>query len=288
MLYLNTFGMLFSEANNRLLEADMIYKYEHHQKAVEKYIEQVKDQKGVLAVILSGSLSREWEKENSDIDLYLVLDDMVYEENNKTMEYCCTDYNICEYDQGYIDAKIISLQFLKEAAVHGSEPTRASFIGSNVVYTKDLEINNIVKNIPVFQEENWEARLQSFYSQVLVWGKYFYKESIKGQNLFLETRALNEMVLFSARYVLCLNKVLFPGYKSLFKALGECEIMPENFIDISNSLLREADLNKVKEYVKMMKNFAAPRNFDHGKTISIFIKDSEWNWLNGNPSIEDR
>lgn len=267
----------------------MRFQYGHHKKAVERYLEKIRKREGALAVIVSGSLAKESERANSDIDVYVVIEDLVYQEIEQKHAFCSCDHDICDYEGGYIDAKFISLTFLRKAAIYGSEPTRASFLGSEVIYAKEPEIEKIVKQIPVFPEEGWEERCRSFYAQTRVWGNYMYPDAVKKDNIFLKTRAVNEITLFAARYVLCLNKLLFPGYKSLFKMARRCQKTPKHFVAHSEELLREHDLNKVKQYMQMMKSFATVGKVDFCAegAVSIFIKDSEWNWLDGKPSIED-
>lgn len=264
------------------------FKYEHHKEAVERYIEKVKVHKEVLAVILSGSLAKGIEKENSDIDLYVVIDDNAYKTVDKKLQYCVTDHELCEYASGYIDAKLVSLSFLKAAVVHGSEPTRSSFTGSCVVYSKISEIYEIVEKIPVFQEDGWEERCSSYYAQIRVWGDYMYRNAVSKGNFFLEHRAVNEMVLFAGKYILCVNKVLFPCFKTMFEMIENCEHKPEKFIELSEDVLKNPTVEKVKNYTKMMKSFATVGKIIYpNEAVPVFIRDSEWNWVNGTPSIED-
>ena len=270
------------------MRKEFIFKYPHHKSSLEKYIEKIKIHEEVLAVILSGSLAKGIEKENSDIDVYLVIEDKAYETVDKEMKYCVTDHDICDYERGYIDAKLISLQFLKEAAIYGSEPVRSSFTGSYVVFSRLPEIEKIVDSIPVFQENGWEERCRSYYAQIRVWGDYMYHNAIGKGNVFLAHRAVDEMVLFAGKYILCVNKVLFPCFKTMMEAVKACEKKPENFVAISEDVLQNPTKEKVKQYTKMMKAFATVGKVDFPKeAVSIFIKDSEWNWMKGTPSLED-
>ena len=47
---------------------------EHQERALGAYVEQVKGEPGTLGVVVVGSVARGEEREDSDVDVYLVVD----------------------------------------------------------------------------------------------------------------------------------------------------------------------------------------------------------------------
>lgn len=265
----------------------MIYKYPHHQESIERFIELIKEKPEFLAVVLSGSISRGEERENSDIDVYLVVTEEEFARRSQNQELSYFNHKVCTYEGGYIDGKIITYDFLKKAAEYGSEPTRTSFFGGITVWSKVPGLEEVVKRIPEFEEEIRESKLRSFYAQILVWGNYMAKEGIKKDNPFLTQRSVNELILFSARYILCYNRILFPGFKPMMKAVMGCNKIPEGFVEKTEKLLLSADWKDIKRYVKMMLEFADEGTVSFEQAVGIFVQESESNWLDGKPSVED-
>lgn len=265
----------------------MTYKYAHHRESLERFVEMIKQEPEFEAVILSGSITRGEEKADSDIDVYLVVSEEEFARRSQSQQLFYSNDQVCNYEGGYIDGKIITYDFLKKAAECGSEPTRTSFWGGMTVWSKISGLDEVVKKIPVFHDETRESRLRSFYAQILVWGFYMSGEGIKKENPFLAQRSINELVLFSARYILCYNRILFPGFKAMMKAVKRCDSIPESFFERTENLLTTVDLEQIFEYVKMMMDFADEGVVSFDQAIGIFVQDSESNWLNGSPSVED-
>ena len=117
-------------------------------------METLKVDPSLLAIITAGSIAQGSAKESSDIDVYLLVTDESYAKRKKDNLLSYINHDVCEYEGGYIDGKIVNRRFLELAAEQGSEPTRASFIGSKVFYSRVLNLDSILSRIPVYPEAN--------------------------------------------------------------------------------------------------------------------------------------
>jgi len=80
-----------------------------------------------LALIICGSVATGKARENSDVDLYLVVTDEEFERVRSDEGCFYGSWDPKKFSGVEIDGKIVGKSFLVEAAARGSEPTRASF-----------------------------------------------------------------------------------------------------------------------------------------------------------------
>lgn len=260
---------------------------EHHKQSLENLIQVIKEDENNLAVIIAGSIARGTERENSDIDVYIVVTDEDFkrrsEENNTTY----STSKVCTYAGGYIDGKIIDMGFLRAAADHGSEPARHSFAGSYAVWSRVEGIDELVRSIAKIDEAEREKKMDSFYSQLPLWCKYFYYEGVRKQNPYLKYRSVMEAVFYASRYILEVNHLLFPCHKDLMKQVEKAENKPQGYIEQAIQLLENPTDERMEKFYHDFCEWCGPR-IPYKEVCAQFIKDSEWNWIDGNPPLSDR
>ncbi|MGG1640338.1 hypothetical protein ACIFQM_03400 [Paenibacillus sp. NRS-1782] len=261
--------------------------YEHHRKAMDNLVELLKPNPSFLAVITAGSVAQNKAKETSDVDVYLLVDDEEFERRKAEDLLAYTNHDVCDYPEGYIDGKIINLHFLESASEHGSEPTRASFVGSKAYFSRIPDLDNLLARISVYPEKNRERDIKDFYAQIYLYAFYFAGEAAKKDNTYLKSHAASNLVLFSGRVILTHNRILFPCHKGLIEAVTGAAEKPDNFVEQVNSLLLAPTFEKCMDFAKMMLAFKDPGiSFD--QAISRFVENNEWNWLTQEPPLQDR
>ena len=105
--------------------------YKHHEDSINNLITMFKDNSGILAIILAGSIAKGREKFDSDIDAIIIVnEDMhnILKSQNKLSEAIS---GLCTYEKGYFDLKYFTKDYILKASKMGSEPTRNSFIGTS-------------------------------------------------------------------------------------------------------------------------------------------------------------
>src|SRR5438876_4707061 len=93
---------------------------EHHQRVSQRLVEQFKDDSRFPALIIGGSVAKGRARKDSDIDILLVANEEEYARREATQGFWYLDREICDYPGGYVEGKIINMQFLVDAAERGS------------------------------------------------------------------------------------------------------------------------------------------------------------------------
>lgn len=261
--------------------------YTHHKQSLDHFVETLQSDPNLLAVITAGSIAKGTAKETSDIDVYLLVTDQDFEERKKTHALAYTTHEFCNYEDGYIDVKILNMRFLELAAEKGSEPTRASFTGSQAVYSTVPGLNERLAKIPVYPELNRTQNIKDFQSQVLLYGYYFAGEAVKKNNPYLLSQVVSNLVLFGSRMILAHNRILFPCHKSMMAEVEKAPEKPDTFLELSHELLLNPTHEKCMELTEVILGFL-DMELSSEQAVTRFIQNNEWNWIDQSPPLQDR
>ena len=162
---------------------------EHHQKAIEGLTQRYLEDPAFVALIIGGSIAKGTAHEGSDVDAIFVASEEEHARRTATGEMTIFPEGICDYPGGYVDGKIVNLEYLQAAAQYGSEPTRDSFTGAFVAYSRLPRLDEIIHRIPVYQEQEQQDKIESFYSQMELSRHYFWHGANHRQDPYLRIRA---------------------------------------------------------------------------------------------------
>jgi hypothetical protein len=259
--------------------------YPHHEQAIQKLTDHFKDEPNFIALIIGGSLVKGWGGEHSDVDFILVATDEEYARRSETSDYGFFSQQFTDYPGGYVDGKIVDLQFLRDVDAKGSEPARSAFVNVYTTFSRNPEIDRLIKRIPTYPEAEREDKMKRFYSQVILWN-WFVTEAEKRHDKYLMTRAAAELVLFGGRLLLAYNAMFYPYHKHFMRVLESAPDKPVNFMRYVHGLLNDPNSQSAQAFVDVLSNYR-----DWGVTMAVasvhFMKDREWNWRNGQPPIHD-
>jgi hypothetical protein len=261
--------------------------FSHHRSSLTNYVKSIENDPNILAVITSGSIAQGKARENSDIDIYLLVTDHEFDARKQAGTLSFTDHDSCNYQDGYIDIKTINLQFLELAAKQGSEPTRASFIGSQIIFSKIDGLEDLLHKIPIYPEANRINNIRDFQAQVMLFAYYFASEAIQKSNPYLLTHTVSNLVLFGSRIILAHNRILFPCHKSMMSVVESAPEKPNNYKALVLNLIEAPTLEKCLEFATAILTFR-PLELANDEALSLFILNNEWNWLEQNPPLQDR
>ncbi|MCI5650023.1 MAG: nucleotidyltransferase domain-containing protein [Fusicatenibacter sp.] len=207
---------------------EISFRYDHHREAVKKLVTLFENNDQVIALVFGGSVAKKMERPDSDIDGMVIVTEEYFEERksrNRTAECIFA----CDYPGGYFDVKYMTKGFIMDAANKASEPTRNSFIGSKVLFTRDPDIPEIICRIPVFQEQETEDKMLSFYSSLCLNYRYFWK--CCHPEGYMKIRVAAEVVYCLYRMVLQENKILFPCNRRLEEYVMKAPEKPEHLVE---------------------------------------------------------
>jgi predicted nucleotidyltransferase len=260
---------------------------EHHQTSINNLVNWLKDDVVFQAIIIGGSIAKGVARDNSDIDCYLVVTNEEFARRKTLNELFYYNNTICDYPGGYIDGKIITYSFLEAAVKQGSEPTRASFLGAQVVFSRIDGLSALVEQIPQYPEKNRDKNLVDFYAQVLLYGNYFAIQAIEQDNPYLLSHSISNVVLFASRMILAYNRILFPCHKSLMRVVKAAPEKPVDYILLVNELLENPTKERMTFFVELISSFQ-DWGITYGQAVSLFVENNEWNWIDTLPPLQDR
>src|SRR5260370_1553965 len=175
-----------------------LYLQPHHWRVIERLKAAFKDDPRYLALLVGGSLVKGWGGANSDVDIMLIATEEEYARCIANENFWYYNTEMCDYPGGYVDGKVLDLQFLRDVLQKVTEPARAAFTNVIVPFSHIPELEALVRQIPVYQEAEREEKMRAFYSQVQML-KWFVGEAEQKQAIYLMAHATSEMVFYAAR-----------------------------------------------------------------------------------------
>ena len=104
----------------------------HHQQTINRLADAYRDDPDFRALVIGGSVAKGCARADSDVDFLIVATDEVFERRLAARDLFINRRDLCDYEGGYVDGKIINLAFLTELAEKGNEPSRAALEGAFV------------------------------------------------------------------------------------------------------------------------------------------------------------
>lgn len=258
----------------------------HHEESLGNMIEHYKSTPGLVAIIFGGSVAKGNERPDSDIDGMVILEQQAYEQRVKTNQIVECISGECTYEGGYFDIKFMTKEFLKDAAIKASEPTRNSFVKARVVYTLDDEIPEIVSKIGIFQKEEREEKMLSFFSNLSLNYHYFLKDC-KPEG-YMKLRTCSEILYSIYRMILQENEVLFPCNRRLEETVSALADKPERIMELGKALEENLTVEAADSFVNaFMKwtSYQPPEDFN--KILSTYSADFEQWWRVPRPLVSE-
>ena len=253
----------------------------HHENTIDAYVRRVKADPNAIAVIVVGSVARGTERPDSDVDVYLVVPDNVFDSAVAANRVVSVERADATYPGGYVDIKLASVAFLEAAAERGDDPVRASFEGARVAWVRDgYDIARRVAAIPVLPPAVWESRAVSFMCQVWWHGADYLPLAVEEGNTFLLRHAAVRTVEAGGRALLALNRKLFRGARYLDATLATLDRIPDGYGELARQLITRPGLDSADAYVRALETFH-PWPMDRTAAASIFIRENELAWLTG-------
>ena len=170
----------------------------NHQRAIDRLADAYRDDPRFRALIIGGSVAKGYAREDSDVDFLIVASDEAFEQHLAARDLFINRRDLCDYEGGYVDGKIINLAFLEDLAEKGNEPSRAAFEGALVAYSHVPDLDALLRRIPVYPEAGHDERLRAFYSMSFI-QHWLFHEAERHGNRYTLTRAASQLALFTAR-----------------------------------------------------------------------------------------
>jgi predicted nucleotidyltransferase len=256
-----------------------------HRQAIDKLVSLHKDDPKNVALIICGSTARGALREGSDIDTYIVVTDEEFERVASRKDYFYGTWDSEAFFGVEIDGRIVGKKCLEDAVLHANEPTRATLANAYTEFSRDPEIDDLIKRIGVYPEWDFDRRIKAFNAHVRHY-RYIAEHGSELGNDYLMKTSIGELVFFAARTVLARNRVLYPCRKHLFRALASCVKMPDGFIEMSRDLLDRMELQAAIRYYETVAAYFAEYDLPDQERIGLIL-ENEWSWFTRMPSVAD-
>ncbi len=190
------------------------------------------------------------------------------------------------YEGGYFDLKYVSKPWLEAALTRASEPTRHSFIGNRVVWSRDPAIASLCAAIPAYQIAEQAEKIRTFHAALVLNAGYFWGEVRKRPNDYWSIQVTSSVVYYGFRLVLAHNQRLFPCQKWLAQAVSSCGNAPVGIVELGQELSRtQSDAHKDRFVDAITAHYSLVVD-DFDRLLTRFIIDQEQWWMFERPPLE--
>ncbi|MGB5164517.1 MAG: nucleotidyltransferase domain-containing protein [Woeseiaceae bacterium] len=258
---------------------------DRHQRAIDRLTEEYQHDDRFLAIIIGGSVAKGYARPDSDVDFMIVATDREFARLNAEEDLFINRRDLCDYDGGFVDGKVIDLEYLREVASFGNEPTRAAFQGAFFAFCHEQEIADLLPTIPVYPDSGHDQRIKTFYSMAFI-QNWLMGEATRHDNPYTRLRAASQLSLFAGRLILAHNRVLYPYHKWLIRALQDAPDKPEGFMASFAALNTTPSAQAADELFSELRGFQ-DWGVEDIEAFDWFMREVEWEWRSGKASLED-
>lgn len=260
--------------------------YAHHAESLQNMIDYFSGREEIIALVFGGSVAKGCERPDSDLDAMVVVTDEYYAQREKENRVTETISGYCTYEGGYFDVKYMTKAFIAAAADHASEPTRNSFIGARVLFSRDPEIPGIVARIPVFQKQERADKELSFFANLMLNYHYFWKAC--EPDGYMRLHVAGQVVYSIYRMILQENEILFPCNRRLEEFVENAPKKPENIVSLCRAFCREqSDTLCDAVYQAFIGWTSFDTKTDYNALLSRYSLDYEQWWNVPRPHVDE-
>ena len=257
----------------------------HHQESISKFLNLYTSDTSILAILLGGSIAHGFAKSDSDIDVTLIVDELEYTKRKRDNKLAFSLWDICTYPGGYIDCKVVSLDFLQKVKTKGSDPARYAYKDNIILFSRLENLDELLADIIKFPIQYKMIRRNRFAAQLLAW-RWYYSEGVKKENSYLIYLAIQKLVLFSCRIILNENEMLFPYHKWMLQVTASANNKPKQFDEFIQKIMKHHTVDRVNQFCAQILQFWKIEE-NALDWPNYFLMDSELTWMEHEPPIDD-
>jgi len=264
----------------------------HHERVIERLVAQFEGDLRYPVLLIGGSIAKGRAKPESDVDVFLVATEEEFARRLRDVDVYYRDEEIADYPGGYVDGKVISHQFLLDAADHGSEPTRNAFANVLVAYSRLPDLGDLLARVVAYPEHERTEKMRRFYIQLATACFWFMPEAEQRRDLYFRSWAATTAAFYACRLILAHNRILYPWQKWLLHEVRRALDKPVDVVGLVEALVADPNSERAKAVYDSITAFA-DWGLDMGDSandsylVSRFILDIEWTWRDGLPLLQE-
>ena len=228
--------------------------FKHHKDTINNLILELKDDPEIKGILLGGSIAHGYATEVSEIDVMFVISEEDYERrvNEGAITFYSQDFS--SYEQGYVDGKYVSIEFIKKVANTGSEPARYAFSDARVLYTEIDFLEDLVNRTGDYPLKNKQVNIERFYAQFEAYS-WYCGEALKHNNEYLLIHSISNLILFGGRLILASNEVLYAYHKWFLRVLNDIDDKPEGIMEAIDDTLNHKNQESIDRFCELIRTF---------------------------------
>ena len=259
-----------------------------HAAAIDGFVDRARQDPDSRGVVLVGSVARGDDRPDSDVDLYLVVTDDAFDRAAADRRISYVDRTGVDDPHGYVDVKLVSPAYLRDAVEAGDDPLRASFAGARVLWDDGVGLAAMIQALLHPGPAYFAALERAFAAQIALHGGYFLPQAVKLANPLLAAHASVHAAYAAGRLVLAHDRVFFRGAKYLNTQLAACPSAPPGLVELLAELVTRPAVEAMRS-VEAALSPVAPGGFPiSDEVLSRFITDNELSWRTRTPPAEFR
>jgi predicted nucleotidyltransferase len=264
---------------------------QHHEDTIAKIVAAAPDRADWQAVIVTGSVARGRERVDSDVDVSIVVDEGTFASAYAAGRVSWVEHDLATYDGGYVDIKVLTREQFALIRERGDEPTRATYVGSRVVWARESDLRDELETglaaVGELSDAEWRAREESGIAMLRLQAWYFAPHAIAVGDPFLLHHAAVHAVSGAARALLARHRTLFVSNKYVSSTLPTLPGGPADWTTLSTALLDAPSAESFEAFQAMVEG-AADWTLAPDDSGGRYVTDNELAWLTGVPPSEYR
>lgn len=257
----------------------------HHSQSIQNVRDYFEKDAEVQALLLSGSIAHGFQTLASDVDIMIFVSEEDYQKRFQTEQLHFFNRDLCTYEDGYVDGKYLSLNFVKQVLEKGSEPARFAFEGSRVLFSRVDGFEEDICEIAQYSIAEKAERIKRFYAQFEAW-HWYRGEALAKRNGYLLGMSVSKLILFGGRLILAHNELLYPYHKWFLKVLEGAKDKPSGLMDSIQALTESPTKENIEAFYEKVKSFQPWSDNPYHWPVQ-FLLDSELNWMNAKTPVDD-
>jgi predicted nucleotidyltransferase len=249
-----------------------------HAAALDGFVERARRDPDVRGVVLVGSVARGEDRPDSDVDLYLVVSDAAFDRAASAGRIAFVDRTGIDDPHGYVDVKLVSPSYLRDAVVAGDDPLRASFVGARVLWDADGSIGPDIEALLAPGPAYFAGLATAFTAQIALHGGYFLSQALDLGKPLLAHHAAVHAAYAAGRLVLAHDQVFFRGAKYLDQQLASCASAPDGMEWMLADLVQHPSQARMREIEASLAPLVPGGFTISDEVLSRFITENELSW----------
>jgi hypothetical protein len=259
-----------------------------HAAAIDAFVDRARSDPDARGVVLVGSVARGEDRPDSDVDLYLVVSDTAFDRAATAGRISYVDRTGIADPHGYVDVKLVSPSYLRDAVGDGDDPLRASLVGFRVLWDAGERLDALIAAVLDPGPAYFVTLQGAFAAQVALHGGYFLPQALSLGKPLLAHHAAVHAAYAAGRLMLASERVFFRGAKYLDAQLTACASAPTGLVPMLEDLVRHPSGARMSEIEAALAPLAPGGFAITDEVLSRFIADNELGWRTRTPPPEFR